>query len=134
MPDIPLKQYESSRPYNNHALLASFAAAVCCIPRALGHEPSQEELNDYLGYFVTETMNATQPALIDASPNTLFVIAAGNDGSNNDQFPFYPAGYKVDNVVSVAATDDQDKLAYFSNYGKTTVSLAAPAGVRTSDT
>jgi serine protease len=56
----------------------------------------------------------------------IFVAAAGNDGANNDASPFYPASYNVDNVISVAATDQTDSLAYFSNYGTSSVDLAAP--------
>ncbi len=58
--------------------------------------------------------------------NMLFVAAAGNSGTNNDTTPFYPASYGVANVVSVAATDSSDNLASFSNYGVTSVDLAAP--------
>jgi subtilisin family serine protease len=56
----------------------------------------------------------------------LFVAAAGNSSSNNDLTPTYPAAYAVPNVVAVAATDNQDGLASFSNYGPTTVHLGAP--------
>lgn len=56
----------------------------------------------------------------------IFVAAAGNDSSNNDAFPSYPATYNLDNIVSVAATDHNDQLAYFSNYGAATVDLGAP--------
>ena len=56
----------------------------------------------------------------------LFVAAAGNDTNNNDTNPEYPAGYDVDNVVAVAALDVRGTLAYFSNYGKKTVHVAAP--------
>jgi serine protease len=56
----------------------------------------------------------------------LFVAAAGNDGVNTDTNRFYPSGYDADSIVSVAATDARDALASFSNYGKTTVDLAAP--------
>ncbi|MDY6898181.1 MAG: S8 family serine peptidase [Cyanobacteriota bacterium] len=57
----------------------------------------------------------------------LFVAAAGNNfGRNNDIFPFYPASYDLDNIISVAATDDRDQLAVFSNFGATSVDLGAP--------
>ncbi|MGH1467895.1 MAG: S8 family peptidase [Bdellovibrionales bacterium] len=58
--------------------------------------------------------------------NTLFVAAAGNSGTNNDQSPIYPASYDVPSVLSVGATDDSDDLVYFSNFGASTVDLAAP--------
>ena len=65
---------------------------------------------------------------IAASGNAglLFVAAAGNNASNNDTTPSYPAGYDLPNVIAVAATDQHDALASFSNYGATTVDLAAP--------
>ena len=61
--------------------------------------------------------------------DVIFVAGAGNDGLDNDMLPTYPASYPVDNVVSVMATNEHDAKPGFSNYGKTTVHLAAP-GVR----
>ena len=68
----------------------------------------------------------------------LFVAAAGNGGEdgagdNNDLMPFYPASYKPFNIISVAATDQDDTRVPFSNYGITTVHVAAP-GVYTFST
>jgi subtilisin family serine protease len=56
----------------------------------------------------------------------LFVAAAGNASANNDVTPNYPSNYNTANMVAVAATDNTDALAYFSNYGRTTVHLGAP--------
>lgn len=56
----------------------------------------------------------------------LFIAAAGNSSNNNDVNPSYPASYNLDNIISVAATDSNDQLASFSNYGATSVDLAAP--------
>jgi subtilisin family serine protease len=56
----------------------------------------------------------------------IFVAAAGNDGSDNDATPSYPASYQSDNVIAVAASDKDDKMAEFSNWGLTSVVLAAP--------
>ncbi|MGZ3711228.1 MAG: S8 family peptidase [Bdellovibrionota bacterium] len=56
----------------------------------------------------------------------LFVVAAGNEGSNNDQVNSYPTNYPQDNIVRVAASDINDKLASWSNYGAKKVDLAAP--------
>jgi subtilisin family serine protease len=64
--------------------------------------------------------------VIRGLPNLLFVVAAGNDGSNNDQSPGYPCAYDLSNVVCVAASDQHDRLASFSNFGATSVDLAAP--------
>ncbi|MFP5113795.1 Ig-like domain-containing protein [Bacillaceae bacterium C204] len=67
-------------------------------------------------------------ALKDAidQANMLFVAAAGNDGLNNDQQPGYPASYDSPNIISVAAIDNSGKLADFSNYGASSVDIAAP--------
>jgi len=65
-----------------------------------------------------------EQSAIQAS-KALFVAAAGNDGANNDLTPSYPANYPLDNVLSVAATDHNDAMAIFSNFG-TSVHLAAP--------
>lgn len=56
----------------------------------------------------------------------LFVAAAGNDQENNDIYPHYPCSYDLDNIISVAATDHNDNLANFSNWGLTSVDLGAP--------
>ncbi len=56
----------------------------------------------------------------------IFVAAAGNDARNTDVTPSYPAGYNSDNVISVASTDRFDRLSTFSNYGATSVDIAAP--------
>jgi subtilisin-like proprotein convertase family protein len=60
----------------------------------------------------------------------IFVAAAGNNGTNTDSNPTYPAGFNLDNIVSVTATTSSDALASYSNYGVITVDLAAPgAGI-----
>ena len=56
----------------------------------------------------------------------LFVAAAGNSGDDNDINPFYPASYDLPNIISVAATEHNDNLAGFSNFGATSVDVAAP--------
>eukprot|EP00928_Gymnodinium_smaydae_P091750 TRINITY_DN7548_c0_g1_i1.p1 TRINITY_DN7548_c0_g1~~TRINITY_DN7548_c0_g1_i1.p1 ORF type:complete len:1237 (+),score=289.09 TRINITY_DN7548_c0_g1_i1:154-3711(+) len=56
----------------------------------------------------------------------LFVVAAGNDGRNIDEVPYYPACYKTDSIVTVASTQEQGGLSGFSNYGENSVHLAAP--------
>ncbi len=61
-----------------------------------------------------------------ANADHLFVAAAGNSSNNNDVFPFYPCTYDVDEIISVAAWNKTGWLADFSNYGATTVDLAAP--------
>ncbi|MDG6220226.1 MAG: S8 family serine peptidase, partial [Candidatus Thermoplasmatota archaeon] len=56
----------------------------------------------------------------------LFVASAGNSQMNTDIQAHYPSGYNLTNIISVAASDSQDRLASFSNYGMGSVHLAAP--------
>ena len=56
----------------------------------------------------------------------IFVTAAGNETTDDDRTPTYPASYTGDNIVSVAASDSLGALASFSNYGATSVDLMAP--------
>jgi subtilisin family serine protease len=56
----------------------------------------------------------------------IFVAAAGNQNNNTNQTPNYPANYDLDNIIVVAATNQNDVLAPFSNYGSTTVDVGAP--------
>ena len=80
--------------------------------------------NSYAGGAFDQNM---EDAISEArDQDVLFVAAAGNEGSNNDNTPIYPASYNLDNVLVVGASDKSDNLAYFSNYGLTSVDLVAP--------
>jgi subtilisin family serine protease len=56
----------------------------------------------------------------------LFVAAAGNDGTNNDSDATFPASFNLENMVTVAATNESDGLAFFSNTGAKSVHVGAP--------
>ena len=58
----------------------------------------------------------------------LFVVAAGNNGQDLDSVsrPSIPASFDLPNILSVAAVDNTGQLASFSNYGETSVDVAAP--------
>ena len=56
----------------------------------------------------------------------IFCAASGNSGLEIDQYPQYPSSFDLDNIISVAATNQTDGLASFSNYGEKSVDLAAP--------
>jgi subtilisin family serine protease len=56
----------------------------------------------------------------------LFVAAAGNNASNNDTSPSYPASYNLPGIIAVASTTSSGALSSFSNYGATSVDIAAP--------
>lgn len=88
-------------------------------------DPTEEQLNELAQHFLSELVREGKK-MVDAAPNTLFVFAAGNDGSNNDKYPASPTNVQADNVLSVAATFNRNSLASFSNYGKKMVDVAAP--------
>ena len=56
----------------------------------------------------------------------LFITSAGNEGLNSDYFPDFPASYDSDNIISVTATNQDDSLTPFSNYGVKSIDIAAP--------
>jgi len=61
----------------------------------------------------------------------LVIAAAGNGGDdqigdNNDETPEYPASYDLDNIISVTATDENDELPSWANFGLSSVDVAAP--------
>lgn len=92
---------------------------------ALRRDPTKEELTEYSSFFVGEVLKAAR-AMVTPAPKTLFVMAAGNDGTNNDELPTSPANLRLDNTITVAATQGYSKLASFSNYGEKMVDVAAP--------
>ncbi|MFZ4404945.1 MAG: S8 family peptidase [Pseudobdellovibrionaceae bacterium] len=75
----------------------------------------------------TEYSKEEFAAVSDAqNKRILFIAAAGNERSNSDQFHYYPADYKLDNIISVTAIDPNTKILSSSNYGVETVDIAAP--------
>ena len=84
------------------------------------------------------TFNQALVNALAANPQTLFVISAGNDGEDNELEHHYPCDYTpqtqasppvvgaIDNIVCVAATNQADGLAGFSDWGTTSVDLGAP--------
>jgi serine protease len=68
---------------------------------------------------------------LPACANTLFIFAAGNGGQdgigdNNDASPQFPCNYALPRILCVAASDRSDAKTRFSNFGASTVDLAAP--------
>lgn len=103
----------------------TISGAIACIDYARAH--GAKVINASWGSF-TFTSQALHDSISSArDADIIFVAAAGNSAANNDVTPLYPASYSdLDNVVSVAATDPNDNLASFSDYGLTNVALAAP--------
>ncbi|MCX5671203.1 MAG: S8 family serine peptidase, partial [Planctomycetota bacterium] len=89
-------------------------------------------INASFGWYDNSAGSAGSAAERDAiqeagAAGILFVASAGNDGLDTDDHPHhYPSGYLLDNIISVASSDDMDFLSTSSNYGHTSVDLAAP--------
>jgi subtilisin family serine protease len=54
------------------------------------------------------------------------VCSAGNSGQDLDTNPYYPASFGLKDLIIVAATDNQDQLASWSNWGSRKATVAAP--------
>ena len=80
--------------------------------------------NSWGGVAYSQALHDAIAAQRDAG--ILYVAAAGNNTSDNDTYPYYPASFQLSNIISVAATDHQDTLAWFSNIGRRTVHVGAP--------
>lgn len=85
----------------------------------------QVQVENLAMYFINEYAKGMK-GMVDGAPDTLFVFAAGNDGSNNDVRPVAPANIEAENKITVAATIENNSLASFSNYGLKRVDIAAP--------
>ncbi|MGH7994435.1 MAG: S8 family peptidase [Limisphaerales bacterium] len=102
------------------------SGAITCLDYAREH--GAKVVNASWGNFTTFKSQSLHDAIASlGKADIVFVAAAGNSAANNDVTPLYPASYSdLDNVVSVAATDDHDLLTGWSDYGATNVDLAAP--------
>lgn len=83
-------------------------------------------VNVSLGFTGTESEMSVLRTAIAKYPDTLYIAAAGNEAANVEQESSWPCNIDLKNVICVAATDQSDRLAAFSNYGSTSVDLAAP--------
>ncbi len=80
----------------------------------------------YPGIYLGDALRSAIQESINAG--ILFITAAGNEGTNNDIEPVYPCSYELDNdgIICVTATDENDNLPFYSNFGSNSVDIAAP--------
>ena len=81
----------------------------------------------------------TPSSLFDAitrlnNAGILFIAAAGNDGTDDDDFPHTPAIANVPNVIAVARSNQFDNRSLTSGFGPRTVHVAAPGNLIMSTT
>ena len=121
-------QIMACKCFNNQGL-GTISDCVACMDYARTN--GARIINASWGFTNSAALSNAVLSLRDAG--IVVVAACGNTATNTDLEPTFPASYPLDNVVSVAATGPDDILADFSNYGATTVHLAAP-GVSISST
>jgi len=112
---------------------STISKAVEAVYFAINHRA--RIINMSWGYVPSSSPSRALSDAINAAKNSgiLVIASAGNGvsgvGQNNDSNSNqanYPSSYSQDNIIAVAATDTQDELASFSNYGASTVDLGAP--------
>jgi thermitase len=117
---LPVKYYSDSNPGSVN-LKNTVSAINYAIDQQVdiinysGGGPEFSE-NEYLAFKRAE------------SKGILVVAAAGNEHQNTDinENYYYPAAYRLPNIISVAATDIRNNFLATSNWGKKRVDVAAP--------
>ena len=122
---LALKTHDSSGNSTSAKVIAAFAYVTMLRTRGVNVRVTSSSWGG------APEAPAYDQALSDAvaaagAADILNVFAAGNANTDTDAQPFYPASYKVANLISVAASDQNDNRASFSNYGAASVDLAAP--------
>ncbi len=116
------------------------AAAIRSIDYAIqnGAKVISASWGDYIPRTDAEASELKRALLRAQQAGVLFIAAAGNGrvsdatgdfeqvDQDNDASPTFPAAFALDNVISVAAVDSSDQLAEFSNFGASSVHIAAP--------
>lgn len=98
------------------------AAAAGCTVVNLSMSSKGSGVRDIRGYFAAR---ASFEKVLDAFPDTLFVVAAGNDHASLNGVLYWQSLRKP-NLLVAGATDDLDQAAWFTNFGQGKIDLAAP--------
>ncbi|HVJ46252.1 MAG TPA: S8 family serine peptidase, partial [Luteolibacter sp.] len=118
---IPMKVSTDGTNFDSASIIASCNYAVALKQRGVNIVAVNASYGG--GSFTLAERNAIV-ALRDAG--VVFCAASGNSGLNNDSTAHYPSNYDVSNVIAVGAMTQTNTLGSFSNYGATTVDIAAP--------
>jgi subtilisin family serine protease len=115
---ITAKYYDPQSTANNN-LINTVRAIRYCV--AVG-----SDIINYSGGGLEPSEKEREAIALARDKGILFVAAAGNEQSNSDIRKYYPADYDLDNIISVTALDREKNVLPSSNYGITTVDIAAP--------
>ena len=111
--------------FQDAGLYGVVSDAIECIEYARRH--GARIINASWADAVDYNSDALRDAIAGArDAGIIFVTAANNEARNNDDTPMYPGAFRLENMIVVAATNPNDELADWSNYGYRTVDLAAP--------
>jgi subtilisin family serine protease len=115
----------------NHGLTSDLITALQLVVQAKQAGQNIRVVNDSVTFYGTFSSQALSDEIDQLAANDiLFVTAAGNQKANDDVVPRYPCNYNRPNQICVAASDQNDQLPSWANYGANSVDLAAPgAGI-----
>jgi subtilisin family serine protease len=122
---LPVKWLNSSASGSTSGLIAALQWLVAAKQAGVNVRVVNDSAT-FVGTAYSQALSEEVDTL--GANNILFVTAAGNTGNNNDEEAVrrYPCGYDRPNEICVTATDNNDKLPSWANYGPHTVDLAAP--------
>ena len=99
------------------------AAAIEAIDYAVDH--GAQVIN--LSWGTTGQSLALKDAIKRAIQHGVVVVcSAGNSAQDVDSTPYYPAAFNIPDLIAVAASDGFDQLTSWTNFGRKSVSIAAP--------
>jgi subtilisin family serine protease len=122
---LPVKWLDST----GDGLTSGLISALDWVLQAQAAGVNIRVVNDSATWFGTAFSQALSDEIdLLGQHNILFVTAAGNTGDNNDDLSVrrYPCGYDRPTEICVTASDPNDALPSWANYGSATVDLAAP--------
>jgi outer membrane protein assembly factor BamB len=101
----------------------SISNEITCLDFALAN--GAQIINGSFGSKGFTQSEYTALQALDAA-GIISVFAAGNAAEDNDLTLDYPASYILNNIVTVAASDNRDDVIFFSSYGSGNVDLGSP--------
>ncbi len=118
---LPLRIANADNLLPSSAVLAAYNYALALKQRGVNLVALNASFGGYS--YIASEFSAIQTL---RDHGIILCAAAGNEAFDNNTTPLYPASYPLSNILSVASLTQNNTLAATSNYGSTTVDLAAP--------